>query len=108
MVQLCADARLSIQNIFSKDCDAFTQLYGLIRVVFYEREIMDLIPQLLSKCHEARKYVSTWFITDIVELAHAVLAIGEQMSEKSMLVRQRRTRPLNAESCLLSFSVISF
>ena len=64
----------------------------LIRVVFYEREIMDLIPQLLSKCHEARKYVSTWYITDIVELAHAVLAIGEQMSEKSMLVRQRRKR----------------
>ena len=64
----------------------------LIRVVFYEREIMDMIPQLLSKCHEARKYVSTWYITDLVELAHAVLAIGEQMSEKSMLVRQRRKR----------------
>ena len=64
----------------------------LIGVVFYEREIMDLIPTLLMKCQEAKKYVSTWYITDLMETAHAVLNIGQKMSEKSMLVRTRKKK----------------
>ena len=64
----------------------------LIGVVFYEREIMDLIPTLLMKCHEAKKYVSTWYITDLMETAHAVLNIGQKMAEKSMLVRTRKKK----------------
>jgi hypothetical protein len=64
----------------------------LIGVVFYEREIMDLIPSLLMKCHEAKKYITTWYITDLMETAHAVLNIGEKMAERSMLVRTRKKK----------------
>ena len=64
----------------------------LIGVVFYEREIMDLIPSLLMKCHEAKKYIRTWYIADLMETAHAVLNIGSNMAANQMLVRTRRKK----------------
>ena len=74
----------------SPECQAWSG--RLIRVVFYEREIMDLVPQLLARCDESRKYVASWFITDLVETAHAVLAIGHKMAEDHHLVRTRKRK----------------
>jgi timeless len=64
----------------------------LINVVFYEREIIDLVPRLLGRCHSARKHVSSWFVTDLVETAHVILDITEHLAEHKMFVLQRRKK----------------
>ena len=65
---------------------------ALINVVFYEREIIDLVPRLLARCHSAAKHVSSWFVTDLVETAHVILDITEHLAEHKMFVLQRRRR----------------
>eukprot|EP00943_MAST-04B_sp_MAST-4B-sp1_P005819 g5819.t1 len=65
---------------------------SLINVVFYEREIIDLVPRLLGRCHSAAKHVSSWFVTDLVETAHVILDITEHLAEHKMFVLQRRRK----------------
>ena len=65
---------------------------SLINVVFYEREIIDLVPRLLGRCHSAAKHVSSWFVTDLIETAHVILDITEHLAEHKMFVLQRRKK----------------
>jgi timeless len=76
----------------SGDADLQRTADQLINVVFYEREIIDLVPRLLGRCHTAGKNISAWFVTDLVETAHVILDITEHLAEHKMFVLQRRKK----------------
>lgn len=63
--------------------------------VFYERDLIDLIPTLLRQCNW--KVWSRWMVADLVETAHVVIKISERAAADKMLVLGRRRKTKGAK-----------
>ena len=55
---------------------------AITNMVFYERDLIDLIPMLLRQCNW--KIWSRWMVADLVEAAHVVIKISERAAEDKM------------------------